>query len=315
MSLQLYLLDFDQAHFSQGLLAESLPSFTAARLFSALFLEAMKMGKAEDFIQLAGQEEFHLSNGLLYRYGLYLPKPIGYPAKDSISHSEKDSSRRQAKIAKSLDYVFEYDFDDYVHGEIADLSVLKEETQEMYEIVTQTKVSVLPKYLQDQEQGDPYQVGQIFYHPETRIAVIGSDQDLLVSLFQSLQYSGLGGLRSRGMGRFSLTIEALEEELSQRITSNTDKAVMLLNDSLPNDEELDQSLQGAQYLLNRASGFAYSLSENNLDRKADLYEFAAGSTFQGTFTGDIYNVAPQHYSHPVWHYSKPLFYLIGDSYE
>ena len=82
---------------------------------------------------------------------------------------------------------------------------------------------------------------------------------------------------------------------------------MLLSGAFPQEKELDQSLEGASYLLNKRSGYVASeFYAEEYRRKRDLYVFAAGSCFKNEFEGDIYDVTNGG-SHPVYRYAKPLF--------
>lgn len=128
----------------------------------------------------------------------------------------------------------------------------------------------------------------------------------------SLQFSGLGGKRTSGYGRFDLRILDLPSKLEARLTSNYKGLVMTLTTSLPLDDELENAMIGAKYLLQKSSGFAFSQALAENFRKQDLYKFKSGSTFQQTFTGQIVDVRPDNFPHPVWNYAKPLFYRLED---
>lgn len=302
MNLQLYVLDLDVAHFGGGLLEQSQPTFTSQRLFSALFIEALKWGRADEFLDLAQSDSFHLSNAFFYYYGFYLPKPIGYPYKEILPQwSDIDKNIEQTKQIKTIDYLHHYDFDSFVKGEAENLKELIDEKNSFYTTESLTQVNV---------KQDPYRVGAIYYADEVSLAVIATKDEFVLSLFESLQYSGIGGKRTSGMGRFTLSTEELEEDFLKRVTTNTEHPVMLLNDSLPNSEELEQALIGSHYELKRSSGFAYSESIDRYYRKQDIYEFSAGSTFKRTFNGKIIDAAPDDFPHPVWHYARPLFYQL-----
>ena len=82
---------------------------------------------------------------------------------------------------------------------------------------------------------------------------------------------------------------------------------MLLSSALPKQEELNQALEGANYLLQKRSGFVSSVTYADEQRKKrDLYTMQAGSCFQHPFQGDIYDVG-RGGAHPVYRYAKALF--------
>lgn len=298
LTFQLYLMKFQSAHFGSSLLEETQATFTADRLFSALFMEAMKYNLENEFYQLAVSDDFQLSDAMLYNNGLYFPKPIGYPLRNNIKRSDKNESRREAKKVKELNYLYEDDFDYFISGEaqLEDLEQFASEEKMLFTKEAKTSVGE-----------DPYRIGTVHYESNTALAVIARQHALSDQLFESLQYSGLGGKRSSGLGQFKLEIAPLEDYLSERITTKSQEPLMLLTKAIANDNELEGVLEGSAYLLEKASGFAYSRAGKDNYRKQDLYKFKAGSTFQSSFEGTIIDVAPDEFPHPVWNYSKPLF--------
>ena len=82
---------------------------------------------------------------------------------------------------------------------------------------------------------------------------------------------------------------------------------MLLCGSLPEDEELEQAVDGATYLLELRSGYVASETHSPEQvRKKDIYVMAAGSCFKNRFSGGIYNVSKGG-AHPVYRYEKAMF--------
>lgn len=131
-------------------------------------------------------------------------------------------------------------------------------------------------------------------------------------LMNSLQYSGIGGKRSSGYGRFTVEKLDIPDEFSKNIVVNDSEygVYMTLSTSIPNNDELDAVLPTAEYLLEKSSGFAYSSTSRNLLRKQDLYKFAVGTTLTKTYNGNIFDVRPDDFPHPVWNYAKGLFYKL-----
>lgn len=106
MAYQLYKLDFKSAHFGEGHLDDSVMTFTAARLYSALVLEAIKAGVLDEFENLSRQDEFVLTDAFPYMGAPYLPKPIGYPLLDKVNRNEDIiKQREEAKKAKKLAFI------------------------------------------------------------------------------------------------------------------------------------------------------------------------------------------------------------------
>ncbi|MHB0808277.1 MAG: type III-A CRISPR-associated RAMP protein Csm4 [Facklamia hominis] len=300
MTYQLYRMTFSQTHFGQGSLVEASPLFSSERLFSALFLEALKINKQEEWLQLAQDHQLHLSNGLYYQDEVYLPKPMGYPKnEDRPVLDDAVLQRQNTKQARKLNYLSCFDFDEYVQGDIELVQDLVEQETKLYRQAIYTR-----------KGEDPYRIQVSAYAAD--LCVIGTSHPLMEELMTHLQYTGLGGKRSSGLGRFDLAIEALPQEFLNRLTTDSNKPVMLLNDALPVDDQLEEALKGSAYLLVRSGGYAYSKGQTPY-RKQDLFKFKAGSTFEASFTGSVVDVAPEEFDHPVWNYACPLFFELEGS--
>ena len=89
----------------------------------------------------------------------------------------------------------------------------------------------------------------------------------------SLSYSGLGGKRSSGLGRFECRAFPVPDALLRGLARKGSR-YMLLSCALPRDEELDQAVEGADYQLVKRSGFVASADYAPQQmRKRDLYVF------------------------------------------
>lgn len=129
----------------------------------------------------------------------------------------------------------------------------------------------------------------------------------MVDLMDSLQYAGLGGKRTSGLGSFELSILPLPDILKERIFGDYSR-YLSLSTSFPSLGEISTIDESSKYLIMKTSGFAYSEASNELLRKQDYYKFKSGSTFPKRFAGDIVDVRPECFPHPVWNYSKGLFF-------
>ncbi|HFI0120761.1 TPA: type III-A CRISPR-associated RAMP protein Csm4 [Streptococcus suis] len=299
MVYKLYKMTFQSAHFGEGSLEESSLHFSASRLFSALVLESIKLGKYDEFIQLAESDDFVLTDAFPYQFTPFLPKPIGYPLREKLDASRSVLELRQeAKRNKKLSFIELEAYSDYLQGES-----LEDFYYGRHVYMTKNNPTV---------DGGLYQVGVMIYESDTSLYVIAYQDALLDELLTSLQFSGLGGKRSAGYGRFVLEIEDLPQELEERLTRQDKGPVVLLTSALPIDEDLEQAMAGGNYLLKRCTGFAFSQSAKGNYRKQDIYTFKAGSTFAATFRGAIYDVRPVDFPHPVHHFAKPLFYRLEE---
>ena len=301
MAYQLYKLDFKSAHFGEGHLDDSVMTFTAARLYSALVLEAIKAGVLDEFENLSLQDEFVLTDAFPYMEAPYLPKPIGYPLLDKVNRNEDIiKQREEAKKAKKLAFIKLGDFDYFLSGN----SIVGES-------LATKSINTKNQPFQD---GNLYQVASVHFD-KSSLYFIASQSDLLDSLLESLQFSGIGGKRSSGYGGFTLDKTVAQPlDFLEKLTVNHTGKVMTLTTSLPVDSDLEIAMNEGRYLLKKGSGFAFSEKMESNYRKQNLYTFKAGSTFSKTYNGQICDVRPSNeFPHPVWHYAKPLFYILEES--
>ena len=297
MTYKMYIMNFHTAHFGAGSLDSSKMTFAADRLFSALVLEAKKMGKMEEFVSIAGQDDFVLTDAFPYQSGPFLPKPIGFPKFDQPDlTTDVKEVRRQAKMAKKLQFIPLDKFDSYVNG-----TLFKDADHAVTNIVTKNQPHV---------DGNLFQVSTVRFRDESCLYVIAKESELLNELMTSLQYTGIGGKRSSGYGQFDLTILDLPDSFKNRLTKAHQGSVMTLTTSLPVEKELEYAMDTGSYLLSKSSGFAFSTETNENYRKQDLYKFASGSTFSETYTGQIVDVRPLDFPHEVLNYAKPLFFKM-----
>ena len=297
MTYKMYIMNFQSAHFGAGTLDSSKMTFAADRLFSALAIEAKKMGKMEEFVSLAGQDEFVLTDAFPYKSGPFLPKPIGFPKFDQPDlTTDVKEVRRQAKMAKKLQFIPLDKFDSYVNG-----TLFKDADHAVTNIVTKNQPHV---------DGNLFQVSTVRFRDASSLYVIANESELLNELMASLQYTGIGGKRSSGYGQFDLTILDFPDSFKNRLTKVHQGPVMTLTTSLPVEKELEYAMETGSYLLSKSSGFALSTETKENFRKQDLYKFASGSTFSETYTGQIVDVRPLDFPHEVLNYAKPLFFKM-----
>lgn len=297
MTYKMYIMNFHTAHFGAGTLDSSKMTFAADRLFSALVLEAKKMGEMEEFVSIAGQDEFVLTDAFPYKSGPFLPKPIGFPKFEQPDlTTDVKEVRRQAKMAKKLQFIPLDEFDSYVNG-----TLFKDADHAVTNIVTKNQPHV---------DGNLFQVSTVRFRDASSLYVIANESELLNELMASLQYTGIGGKRSSGYGQFDLTILDFPDSFKNRLTKVHQGPVMTLTTSLPVEKELEYAMETGSYLLSKSSGFALSTETKENFRKQDLYKFASGSTFSETYTGQIVDVRPLDFPHEVLNYAKPLFFKM-----
>lgn len=307
MQYKIYRLAFQGAvHFGKNSLEDMGYTFCADTLFSALCIEALKQG--QEILQMlyggAKNGTICLSDAFPYiGHTYFMPKPM-----KRIETEVQQGDSRIKKAYKKLKYIPVDDLEVYLAG---NYDVLHAEGTDKLGKSDQ-KVSAA---VRGQAETVPYRTGIYYFEKGNGLYVIagyssGQELNLLDMLFEALSYSGIGGRRSEGLGRFILYQDKIGAKLEKRLTENG-KQYMTLSVSLPKEDELEKALDGAQYLLCRRSGFIASETyAKEQMRKKDLYAFQAGACFGNLFAGDVYNVAGGAGSHPVYRYAKPMFMQI-----
>ena len=83
----------------------------------------------------------------------------------------------------------------------------------------------------------------------------------------------------------------------------------LISTALPKDDELEKALDGAKYRLIRRGGFIDSTTYTpTFVKKRNVFAFKAGSEFKKPFSGDIVIVGNKG-THDVYRFLKPLFLI------
>lgn len=310
MDYSIYKLSFRTGvHFGKRELADSEISFTADRLFSSLCQECVKESQEKllEFYEKVREGKILFSDAFPYdREHYYLPKPL----KKVLSADPDEGNSVKKKAYKKLKYIPADKMSDYLKGSL-DAEKEKAQQEGIGKTVLRNAVAVrgLP-------EPSPYHVGIYQFQENCGLYIICGYEDRQVldeldELLRGLAYTGIGGKRSSGLGKFQCSRAEIPGVLSDRLGKNGEE-YMLLCGALPIDEELEEAMKGAHYLLSKRSGFVDSASYAKMHmRKRDLYVFQAGSCFKKKFRGDIYDVS-EGGAHPVYRYAAPLFMEVGE---
>ena len=309
MQFTVYRLQFPNGvHFGAGALWDSMNTLPADTFFSALCQEALSHGGETELEALATtvrEGAFRLSD--LFPFvgeDLYLPKPL-YPV---TSEQEGDSIIK--KSFKKLKYIPASQWDTYLRGELNPVEAVGQLQQLGRSSVRTMSASRAPEKL---DSGDmlPYSVGVYQFRPNSGLYLIAGFadeklQDHFDILLHSLSYSGIGGKRSAGLGRFTAEKMAIPAVLERRLHGNKTPC-MALSVCMAETDELESVMKGARYLLLKRSGFTASPDyAPELRRKRDFYSFCAGSCFEKRFAGNIFDVGGSG-AHPVYRYAAALW--------
>lgn len=313
MNYKIFKLRFkSEFHFGVTTLSSSEYTFEADTLFSALFMEALKLDESERFLEMVQQNHVRFSDAFPYiqqdpKIGaeLYLPKPM----LDIKTKQEQESSSSVIKKAlKKLKYIPVEKFNKYLNGN--------------FDILTSVNINQhvgnnmqVFANVRNEDNTLPYRVKSCSFKEDSGIGLYvilqyknNEELDLVKKLFDSLSYSGIGGKRSSGKGRFEYTVENCNKTLEQYLTKTNSKRYMTLSISLPKNDEIENALNESIYTVVKRSGFVASDTyAKEFLRKQDLYMIKTGSCVKTTYEGDVYDVSANKGSHPVYRYGKPIF--------
>lgn len=302
MEYEIYKLDFRTGvHFGTGMLNESVMTFYADQLFSALYIEALKQGRADDFMNKVKAGQLLFSDAFPFigqRY--FVPKPMLYVENKG---EEQGDSIKKKKLKKLL-FLPEEELNAFLDGS---LEYKDDPLKNIGKFVQQTKGNVRS----GEDDTRPFRVGMFNFNEESGLYVVLAYEDvtgkeLFEELFEALSYTGIGGEKSSGLGKFVLRTGKLSADYRRRLKDKTGKN-MLLSVALPQQEEMEGALDEASYMLVKRSGFIDSQTfAPELRKKRDLYVMGSGSVVKYRFKGDVYDIAPAG-KHPVYRYAKPLF--------
>ena len=302
MEYGIYKLKFPfGVHFGNRSLEKSNMTFCADTLFSALCIEALKSEDTfERFLRYVKEGQLLMSDGFPYvENELFLPKPYLRITGDN------DGSSVKKKQYKKMKYVSMSKWDAYIQGNLNPEEELELE-KNIGSHSSETHVSI-----RGLEEALPYRIGSYAFSDNAGLYIIygyenEDTKELFYELLDRLSFSGLGGKRSSGLGRFQIYPGELPENIKGLLEKTSDRYISL-SISLPTDTELDSCMEGASYALEKRSGFVESSSySDSFMKKRDLFMFTAGSVFSKKYLGDIFDVSSGG-NHPVYKYGKPIF--------
>lgn len=299
MQYSIYKLEFQTGvHFGTGMLNESAYTFQADQLFSALYIEALKMNCEKELFDCVKNGKLLFSDAFPYFGQQYMiPKPMLY-----VEPKVKGISEQKKKY-KKIQFIPVEQLEDFLDGTMElDGEIFKGFGTYMQ----QSMVNV-----RNNEETLPYRVGTFYFSENCGLYIIvayesESEKTLAENLLEGLSYTGIGGKKSVGLGKFNLLRGKISKCMQEHLERDSNKKI-LLSVALPRDEELECALNGASYQLSKRSGFVASSDyADEWRKKKELFVFVSGSCFEQLFEGDVYDVSDGG-SHPVYRYAKSLF--------
>ena len=306
MEYKIYKFNFTAGvHFGGNSLEDGGYTLCADTIFSALCQECLKQGaqELERLVSRAREGKIRVTDAFPFiGDDYYLPKPML-----KIEKKEQQGDSTLKKAYKKLSYVPARGWKDYIDG---NLDVIQE-LNRFQKGLGRREIKVSAS-IRGMEETTPYRVGIYRFWPESGLYLIAGgetreDIEIVEGGLDALRLSGIGGKRSAGLGRYELKPEKVPEDFLRRLQVQDGSVYMALSVCLPKEEELEEALNQADYLLLKRSGFVVSETyAKDQMRKRDLYVMQAGSCFRNRFEGDIYDVSGKG-AHPVYRYAKPLF--------
>lgn len=307
MQYSIYKLSFKTpVHFGAGRLNSVGITFFADTLFSALYKEAILIygeKEAKKLYDYAVCGQLLFSDAMPYSgSSLFIPKPV-----ISIDGKRESDSKLKKKF-KKLKYILTDDIAEYLAGNYNPEAAI-EMFDELGKSDIRTSVSV-----NENSDNEPYNVGTYAFREKNGLYFIVSTENddimwFVDELIESLGYTGIGGKRSSGLGKFDYTYEDISDEMKKRLENNFD-TYMSLSVSMSKENELDEVLKNAEYELIKRSGFVSSENYSNTNmKKNDFYCFKGGSCFKIKFEGDVFDVSGGG-NHSVYRYAKPLMFGV-----
>ncbi len=285
--------------------------------FSALCLEYLKLyGETgfSEFIDMFKNGRIKISSLFPYDSGdMYLPRPALLIKRENTNESDYKNKKK----FKKLEFIKVNDFKKYVNclktGENFDCSGYGNE----YALYSDNaKVSLRT----GDENNRIYHVGTYSFKKDAGLYFIAEFEDENLTerfekILNSLQYSGIGGKRTSGYGKFEIdeiielteNLMENEQELSNLLQNRNNQYSMLISLYSPDENELEtHTFENSYYNLIKRNGFVYSeqYSETLLKRK-NLVMFKEGSCFDFKPCGAVQNVGNKG-NHPVYRYGKAL---------
>lgn len=299
MARKIIKLEFTTpVHFGNKRLSDAEMTIAADTLFSALYIENMKLGHNDEWLlnDLILSDTFPYQNNLLY-----LPKPL-------LQIRSKEEGNH--KDFKKLKYIPVNFYKQYVQGDlqVEDIRDLNA-TFDIGEYHVRNKVSLAAQKYDPAADSEPYSVGIFVFNKEAGLYFVaeGCEETInkLDETLNSLQYSGLGGKRSAGYGLFKYQI--IQDNNLDKLLNVQGEQHILLTTAMAEEKELPEVHPEARFNLKKRSGFIQSTNySETLVKKNDFYSFAPGSVFPKVFKGNIFNVGEEG-QHPVYRYAKPLW--------
>lgn len=303
MEYRLYQLEFlNGVRFGKENLDSTEITFHSDTLFSALFQEALKLGQDKEFLTFVKEGKLTFSDGFPYIGRTFcIPKPI---IQVDVKEKTNKGNSNEKKRLKKLQFIPQEYTEDFIKGEF--FEKCKDNIEEIGNYGMKVSVKI-----QEGKEPEPFRVSAFYFKEGNGLYIIlrynsNDAAELFDKLMDSLSYTGLGGKKSSGLGRFEFVKQKLPESLERRFMGEH-KRYMLISSALPDSETVAAVLENASYNMLKRGGFVDSetYADSHM-RKRERYVFAPGSCFTQIFDGTVIE-ENNGGKHPVFRCEKALF--------
>lgn len=308
LNYKIYQFDFyNGLHIGKGNLDTTEYTVHSDTFFSALFQEAVKLKKEEIFLKALTDRKIVFSD--LFPYigrELYIPRPMSLMNAGKVQPKVKISEN---KLMKNLKYIPWQLMSDYMKG-IYPVSRM-DDLRDLGKVSTKVSVGIMGN-----EEPQPYRVSSFHFEEGNGLYSIVSyesleDKELFEEILECLSFTGLGGKKSSGLGRFEWRDIQVPKEWLESFDLQKYDTYMLLSTALPISEQLDTILKESSFSLIKRAGFIDSTTYSDRQmKKNDLFVFAPGSVFKSSFNGQIVT-EEKGGNHPIYRYE--MAFLMGVS--
>lgn len=336
MEYKIYTLKFlTPVHFGESGSLEKTSFICSADIyFSALCQEAALISNEtvkkliEKFstgkLQLSSLFPYYMNDGDLE---LYLPKPLWQAElvkKDIQPFSVMKEQMTQLKKMKKSSFIRVSQLQELV------TSLNKQEFYNVDEPIFAYK-EINAKVNSRLEEPMPYFVNTYHFTKNAGLYfIVGfeNENDLseLEELIKSLGYTGIGGKRSSGYGKYEIAEDAepfiLDKDfplyndddmiLARMLDNKTGKIQLAVAPLAPLAEDVAIIKMGVYKLLKR-SGFVYAAEKDNFVKKNNIYMLAEGSCFGRRIQGKMIEEQIDGVSHKIYRNGMGMF--VGLNYE
>lgn len=330
MRYYIYSLKFlTPVHFGNtadgGTLENVALSFSSDSFFSALCNEAVIAPEfLQSFIMAIKEGAIRLSSLFPYldreeetgQWEYYVPRPIRMEARPVVLRSFQET-KQEATRRKAMKKVA------YVRASFLAEAKEKHTEDEMLDLPEFGAFETLGKVNRRVDPGLPYFVSTYRFAPQAGlyfIAAFDETADALEepfdALMEQLGYSGIGGERSSGCGKFELADDKEELYAGECIYDDTEAIMTMLtaekadyymnvSSLVPMAEEVASMAEGT-YKLRKRSGFVSSPQLTNFVKRNSYYSILEGSCFTQPLSGKVLEISVPGLSHPVYRNGQGL---------